>query len=61
MRQIQTGIGVREQIFELVPPRKLDSCINEDGALPIPQLLARIQAMPLAKSWKGTISSLDFT
>jgi translation initiation factor 2B subunit (eIF-2B alpha/beta/delta family) len=50
------GIEEMEKIFELVPSKSFDSCINEDGSSTMAQLIARIQEMRLARSWKGTLS-----
>jgi translation initiation factor eIF-2B subunit delta len=54
--RMEDGFRWREQIFEKVPMAKLDWCINEEGLLPSSQLIDKIQAIRLAKAWKGTVS-----
>jgi translation initiation factor 2B subunit (eIF-2B alpha/beta/delta family) len=54
----EEGFRWREQIFEKVPLAKVDWCINEEGLLPPSQLIGKIQAIRLAKAWKGTVSGL---
>lgn len=54
--RLEEGLRWREQIFEKVPMTKVDWCITEEGLLPTSQLIDKIQAIRLAKSWKVEVS-----